>query len=57
MASWYVLMEMSLSSTGVNDDADVANDAIFSERWLWWRDLELRTGRYIIWNFPSRERE
>lgn len=29
MANWQVLMEMSLSSTGVKDDADVANDAIF----------------------------
>lgn len=32
MANRQVLMEMSLSSTGVRDDADVANDAIFSER-------------------------
>lgn len=32
MANWQVLMEMSLSSTGVKCDADVANDAIFSER-------------------------
>lgn len=32
MANWQVLMKMSLSSTGIKDDADVANDAIFSER-------------------------
>lgn len=39
MANWQVLMEMSLSSTGVKDDADVAKDAIFSEKCLWWRGL------------------
>lgn len=31
MANWQVLIEMSLSSTGVKDDADVAKDDIFFE--------------------------
>lgn len=34
MANWQVLMEMSLSSTGVKDDAEVAKDAISSKRCL-----------------------
>lgn len=51
MANWHVLMEMSLSSTGVKDDADVAKDAIFSKRCLLRRGLELGTGRYYRLDF------
>ena len=32
MANWHVLMEMSLSSTGFNEDADVAKADIFFRR-------------------------